>query len=240
MPAVRATTTAAVFAVVTALSACNRPAPATDNAAPGTTAEAVRDQQGDAAELEKRAIDLEQRWANMEAKVKEKNRTPTAAIRGEVKEDVANVRQAIENLKTTSPDNWWDRHTEATERTADDIEADVLRFSKGKKVSEGVIKPEPVGTSAGFEERRNQFVSRLRARIDALEEGLTNVKVDGPLETELEDTRARIDKLQDDLDRLRTVSSNDWWDVSSKRVGEYIDRVERSISRLDDDKAKSE
>ena len=70
-----------------------------------------------------------------------------------------------------------------------------------------------------------------------MEERLKDVKADGPQETELEDTRARIDKLQDDLDRLRNVSPEEWWDVSTARVREYIDRVERSIGRLDNDEA---
>jgi chromosome segregation ATPase len=229
-------TTIAAIAVGITVSACNRPEPAQESAGRDTAAVALSERNEDAAVLEKRVVDIELRWTEMDAKVKEQDRTPTAALRAEVKEDVANVRQAVANLKTTSPENWWDRHEEATERTADDIEADVLRFAKGKKPVAPAPKPEPVGTSAGFEERRNQFVARLRARIDALEESLTAVKVEGALQTELEDTRARIDKLQDDLDRLRNVSSDEWWSVSSKRVGEYIDRVERSIRRLDDDK----
>jgi len=48
---------------------------------------------------------------------------------------------------------------------------------------------------------------------------------------------ARIDKLQDDLDRLPSVSADEWWDVSAALVRGYIDRVERSIGRLDNDKS---
>ena len=81
-------------------------------------------------------------------------------------------------------------------------------------------------------------VSRLRARVDAMEEQLDRMKAKGALETELQDTRARIDKLQEDLDNLRNVSPDDWWDVSSERVTQYIDRVQESIKRLDDNKAQ--
>jgi hypothetical protein len=63
------------------------------------------------------------------------------------------------------------------------------------------------------------------------------VKPSGSAGTELDDTRARIDKLQDDLDRLRAVDADDWWDVSEKRVSDYMDRVEQSIGRLDNDRA---
>ena len=52
----------------------------------------------------------------------------------------------------------------------------------------------------------------------------------------MEDTRARVNKLKDDVDRLRNASADDWWEISAKRVSEYIDRVEDSIRRLDDNK----
>jgi hypothetical protein len=50
------------------------------------------------------------------------------------------------------------------------------------------------------------------------------------LETELQDTKARIDELQEDLDELRGVSPDAWWDVSSERVGEYIEASRRRSS----------
>jgi TolA-binding protein len=235
MPYTKIPMTLAMAAAV-AVTACNRPEPAQEAATESASAARTLDRNEEAAKLEKRVIDLEQEWMEMQVEVKEDQRTPTAALHAEVKEDVVNVREAVANLKTTSPDNWWERHVEATERTVKDVEADVLRLAKAKTAPAPVVKPEPVGTTASFEERRTQFVAGVRARVDALEERLKDVKVDGPQETELEDTRARIDKLQDDLDRLRTVSPDEWWDVSSKRVGEYIDRLERSIRRLDDDK----
>jgi hypothetical protein len=73
-----------------------------------------------------------------------------------------------------------------------------------------------------------------------MEEQLDKTKARGALETELRDTKARVDKLQEDLDKLRTVSPDDWWDASSERVSEYIDRVEASIKRLDDNKVQTE
>ena len=229
-----------IFAMAAAMTlpACNRPeSPAEEQATAERPADVdVSERNEDAAELEKRVAEIEQKWTEMQAEVKEESRTPTAALRNEVKEDVANVREAVADLKTTSPTNWWERHEQATERTLEDIEEDVQRFAKGKTPVSSV-KPEPVGTTAGFEERRDAWVASARARIDGMEERLKDVKADGPQETELQDVRARIDKLQDDLDRLRNVSSDEWWDVSTARVREYIDRVERSIGRLDNDKA---
>jgi hypothetical protein len=226
----------AIAAAVTT-AACDRSEPtAAGSTEPDRSANAVQERTDKTAELEKRTIDIEREWTEMESKVKEEARTPTGGLRAEVKEDVANVREAVADLKTTTPENWWERHERALEQTADDIRADVMRLAQRKTLPEPEVKAEPVGTS-GFDQRRSQFINRVRARVDAMEEALHNVKGDGALDTELEDTRARIDKLQGDLDNLRNVSQDEWFDVSSERVGEYIDRVERSISRLDDDRA---
>lgn len=229
----------AVVAVVSALGApaCNRP-PAEERAAASETAEdrSVRQRNDDVAGLDKRVAELERKWTEMQAEVKEENLKPTAALREEVREDVTNVKDAVAGLKTTTLENWWERHERATEQTLDDIEADVQRFAKGAAQSTRAATTQPVGTG-GFEERRNAWVASARARLDAMEERLNDVKADGARETELQDTRARIDKLQDDLDRLRSASADEWWDVSTARVREYIDRVERSIGRLDNDKS---
>jgi hypothetical protein len=230
--------TTAVALVAIAATACNRQESATEKVQDKAT-EVAQTRNRDQAELEKRVADLELRWKDMESKVQEKNRTPTVALRDEVKEDVAAARDAVENLKTTTPDNWWDRHEAATARTLDDIEADVRRFVPNARAAREEPKAAPVGTASSFDQGRAEFVDTARARIDAFESQLKDVKASGARQTELEDTRARIDKLQDDLDRLKTVNADDWWDLSEKRVGEYIDRVERSIGRLDNDKAAS-
>jgi DNA repair exonuclease SbcCD ATPase subunit len=224
--------------IATTAFACSRQQSATEQVR-NQAAEVAQTRDHDQAELEKRVAELERRWSQMESKVREKSRTPTAALQGEVKEDVAAARQAVTNLKTTTPDNWWERHETATARTLDDIEADVRRFVPNTRAPREEPNAAPIGTASSFDQRRAEFVDRARARIDALESQLKDVKASGARETELEDTRARIDKLQDDLDRLKTVDAKDWWDLSEKRVSEYIDRVERSIGRLDNDKASS-
>jgi hypothetical protein len=230
----------AAAAVALMMPACNRPEPTREQATPATREDAAAELQrkriDDTAQMEKRVVDLERRWSEMQNKIVEKSSTPTAALRAEVKEDVNNARQAVEDLKTTTPDNWWERHEHVMERTAADIEADVRWFTKGQPTaSTAVQEPETPVQAAPFESRRDRFVTRLRARVDAMEEQLKTVSARGAQETELEDTRARVTKLKEDVDRLRNSSADDWWDISSKRVTEYIDRVERSIRRLDDD-----
>jgi hypothetical protein len=235
-------TSGAVAAGLTVMGCDTGPAVESDRAdvkVAEATAAQQRERSEEAAELERRAANLESQWTEMQTKVQTRGRTATAGLREEVQEDVKNARAATADLRTTTEENWWDRHEHALERSVSDVQADVQRLTKQKTTPEPTEKAEPVGTAAGFNERRDSFVSRLRARVDAMEEQLDKAKARGALETELEDTRARIDKLQEDLDHLRNVSPDDWWDVSSERVAEYIDRVEASIKRLDDNKAQN-
>ena len=232
----------AASAVVMTL-ACNAPEPARDSSADEraraetAAADAARERNDEAAEIEKRAVDLERRWTEMEGKLAGKSVKATTALRAEVKEDVTNVRAAVADLKTTTPQNWWERHERAMEQTAKDIEADVRPFVKGQPEAKPAPATETAVAAAPFESRRDQFVARLRARADRMEAQLKDVKAEGARETELKDTRARVEKLKDDIDRLGKASADDWWKISVARVREYIDRVEDSIQRLDDDKA---
>ena len=77
----------------------------------------------------------------------------------------------------------------------------------------------------------------LRARVDSMEEQLKNVHVLGcQWRRSWKIRRARANKLKEDVGRLERASADDWWDISAKRVSEYIERVERSVERLDNDK----
>ena len=199
-----------------------------------------RERSEEAAELERRAANLESQWTEMQTKVKTRERTATTELRAEVEEDVKNARAAVADLKTTTQENWWERHERALEKSVSDVRTDVQRLTKQKTMPEPAEKAEPVGTVGGFAARRDAFVTRLRASVDAMEEQLDKTEAKGALETELQDTKARIDKLQGDLDELRRVSPDAWWGVSSERVGEYIERVEASINRLDDNKTQTD
>jgi DNA repair exonuclease SbcCD ATPase subunit len=233
------TIAAVVAALMTPACKGQEPAgPAREGSASADTAatELQRKRNDEAATLEKRVADLERRWTEMESKIAEKSAAPTAGLKAEVREDVKNVREAVADLKTTTPENWWERHEQVMERTARDIEEDVRRFAKAPASSGTAREPETPANAAPFESRRDRFVTRLRARVDAMEDQLKDVRARDAQKTELEDTRARVNKLKDDVDRLGKASADDWWDISAKRVSEYVDRLEDSIRRLDDNK----
>jgi hypothetical protein len=229
------------LALTLAIGACNRQATerTEEPAAVDRTAELQRERDAEITRLNERIADVERDYAEANKEVVSGDRTATPGLREELKEDVTNVKKAVGDLATTTPENWWERHEAAMRRTAEDIEADVRRLA-GKitieppRATEGTAG-ENVST-APFTSRRDTFVADLRARVDAYEEALKGVKARGAQETELEDTRARVKKLGEDVDRLRSASAEDWWDVSKARVTEYVDRVQNSVDRLDDDK----
>jgi hypothetical protein len=231
-------TIAAVAALM--VSACGSPEPAREPAREEPTsesAEAVRQRarEDDTAQLEKRVADLERRWTEMQSKVAAKTAAPAKAMMADVDEDMKSIRQAVADLKTTTPENWWERHERAVNRAFEDVEEDVRRFAKGKRPAAAPTEPDATGAPGPLESRRDTFVARMRARVDAMEEQLKGVRAQNAQETQLDDLRARIDKLRNDLERLGKASAADWWDISSRRVTEYIDRLEKSVARLDND-----
>jgi hypothetical protein len=243
MKAYREVIGAVVLSTAFASGACNRDATPTTTTNSGVPTEQTTDLQRErteaVADLNQRVAKVESEYVENEGEVKSGARTATSGLREELREDVGNVKQAIADLNTTTADNWWDRHESAMKRTADDIEADVRRLAGNTVLQQ---KKEEVGTrgedpaAAPFESRRDSFVVDLRTRVDAMKAALDKVKASGARETELDDTRARVAKLEDDLDRLKSASADDWWDVSRKRVTEYVDRLESSVERLDDNK----
>ncbi len=219
---------------------CNKAEPPREAARPEPTraetaaAELQRKRTDEGANLEKRIAELQQKWRETEVRIADKKVTANAAVREEVREDIDNVRQAAAELQTTTAENWWERHERVMERTADDIEEDVRRLTKSKRAPAAAREPVAAPGAAPFESRRDRFVAALKARADAMEEQLKNVRAKGALATELEDTRARVSKLQEDVDKLGSASADDWWDISAARVRDYIARVDDSIGRLGD------
>ena len=243
MNAYREVIGAVVISTAFAGAACNREATTTNTTATTErTTDLQRERTDAVTDLNNRVTRVEREYVENEGEVKSGARTATSGLREELREDVGNVKKAIADLDTTTAENWWDRHETAMKHTADDIEADVRRLA-GKTVLQQ--KKEEVGTggedpaAAPFESRRDAFVVDLRTRVDAMKAALDKVTAKGAQETELDDTRARVKKLEDDVDRLKSASADEWWDVSRKRVTEYVDRLEASVERLDDNKPKT-
>ncbi len=197
-----------------------------------------KERRDDIASFTERVAQLERDYADKTAVLASGRRTATQSLREEVQEDVNNVKQAVANLGTTTADNWWTREEDAMRATLDDVAADVKRF--GARVAESApAAPGETAATAPFTSRRDSFVAEMKGRVDALAKALDNVKAKGARETELNDTRARVKKIGADLDRLAAATADDWWDVSRDRVRDYLDRVETSIKRLDDNKPKA-
>lgn len=234
------------LALVLATAACNRDAKETrketvkeDAKVADVAKDVERKRNDEIARLNDRVARIERDYSDKAATVASGKRTATAGLREEVQEDVNNVKQAVVNLSTTTSDNWWEREEDAMRATVDDVAADVKRLA-GKINEPAPAAPGETPATAPFTSRRDSFVAEMKGRIDGLDRALDRVKAKGPRETELTDTRARVKKIGEDLDRLARASADDWWDVSRDRVADYVDRVEASVKRLDDNKPRAE
>ena len=206
--------------------------------------ELQRQREEDLAKMDARVAAVEREYQEQRAERPSgtAGTTATAGLRSEVKSDVSDVRKAVDNLRTTTPENWWDRHMAALRMGVDDVESDVKRFT-GTRTLPGPPKTSRVADASGepvstepFTSSRDKFVADMHVRVDAMKKALDNVKASGSRKTELDDLRARVNKLGDDIDSLKAASAEDWWALSKARVSDYIDRVEKSVSRLDDNK----
>ena len=235
------------LALALAGAACNRPATNQSETATRTepaqpvdrTAELQQRHQDEIAKLDSRVAEIDGKYTEKISKVQSGRRTATTGLQEEVKEDVTNVKQAVADLRTTTPENWWEREEHAMMRTVDDIDADVRRLAGKVETArpQGTTGTTAEGVStAPFESRRDRLVADLRARAEAMERALDNIKAKGARETEINDTKARVNKLHDDADRLASAKADDWWDVSKARVTDYVDRVQASVDRLDNNK----
>jgi hypothetical protein len=250
MPYAKMTTIGALALAIASATGCSRETPPAEDTSineaaereADRVAELQRERADEVARMDERVANLERDY-NEEAAAQPRGTSGGAArnVRDELKEDVTNVREAVDDLRTTTAENWWERHERALKRSADDIEEDVRAFAGARAIpaaprdDRAIEAPSTVGGDpAPFTSTRDAFVTALRVRVDAMDKALSGVKARGARETELEDLRARLDKLGEDVDELRSASAEDWWNITKQRVAEYIDRVEGSVARVDD------
>ena len=81
-------------------------------------AELQQERNDEIARLNTRVTEIERDYMEATQKVESGNRTATAGLREELKEDVANIKEAVNDLGSTTPENWWERHEEAMRQTA--------------------------------------------------------------------------------------------------------------------------
>ena len=233
------------LALTIAVGACGRdpaqPVPPPVDPQAERAAQAERQREQDLSRLDDRVAAIERSYEEKSAGIPQGTAGKTAAgrLHEDVKGDVADVKDAVKDLRTTTAENWWDRYETAVTKAADEVESDVKVLS-GTKMLPASKMPARVADGSGqtvstapFTSRRDKFVADMRMRFGAMNKALDNVKATGPRKTALQDLRARVTKLADDVDRLGSASADDWWDLSKTRVSDYVDRVEKSVARLD-------
>jgi hypothetical protein len=232
---------AVLVTAVCCITACSRQqntgnADRTGDANRVAPTEAQRDRGADVNRLQQRLDDVDRKWAVQEKKLARERASATAAMRTEVTEDLTNARQAIDKLRTTTPENWWDREEAVLKQTTTELERDVQRFTGRPIPPDAQTKPKSTEHDTAFAARRDQVINDLQPRVDAMKKQLDRISAKGSENTERKDTRARVDKLSDDLAELRNATPDDWWKISRDRVADYVDRLEKSVGRLDNNK----
>lgn len=215
-------------------------------------ADAQRDRENDIAKMDERVTRLQRDYDEKSAARPRgtSGSNATARLQDDVRDDMNGVKKAVDDLRTTTAENWWDRHERAMKEAADEIDRDVRRFATGRSAAaaprdrrdmkdnvKDMVREDRNGqpvSNAPFASARDRFVTDMQARVDGWNRSLDNVKANGARKTELDDLKARINKIDDDIDHLKTAEADDWWDLSKARVNDYIERVEKSIARLDD------
>jgi len=248
-------TAAGVMAFAFAMSGCSREATLHDTTEPNSNLSVKEDRAADERRQREHELSiLDDRVSALDRHYREDQEKraarPTATagartagrLREDVTSDVDDVKNAVEGLRTTTVENWWTRHESAMKKAADDVEGDVRDFTRTRTLppaQKDATTRDAAGqavSTAPFTSNRDKFVADMRVRIDAMDKALDNVKATGPRKTELDDLRARVKKLGDDVDRLKSASAEEWWNISKDRVSDYIARVEKSVGRLDDNK----
>ena len=249
----RRDTAIGVLALTLAAGACNRQAAMnqSDNAsaAPVTrqadrAAELQRQRDEDLAKLDARVAALERDYqqARDARPSGTAGTTATSPLRGEAKSDVHDVTEAVEQ-----PPNHDARKLVGARSGRD--EACDRRRRGGRQTRHRSAKPAD-STQGGSCRRRvgaagqhcavhveSRQVRRRHACTGGCDEqGPRHREGQGSAENGSDDLHARVNKLGEDLDRLKSASAEDWWDVSKGRVEDYIARVEKSVHRIPDQK----
>ena len=236
--------TAVFVTAVLSITACSRQqttgnADRTGDANRVATTDAQRDRDADINRLQQRLDEVNRKWGDQQKKLEQERASATASMRKEVTQDVNNARQAIGNLRTTTPANWWEREEDVLRQTTAELERDVQRFTGRPIRPDTQTKPKSTEGDTAFAASRDQFINNLQPRVDAMKKQLGRVNAKGTENTERKDIRARVNKLSDDLATLRNATPDDWWTISRDRVSDYLDRLEKSVNRLSDNKPKS-
>ena len=100
--------TVSTIALSLIAGACNRDAAEsrepTTRTEPDRGAELQQKRSDDISQLDKRVVEIERDYAEANQKVVSGEKAATAGLREEVKEDVTNVKKAVGDLRTTTPE----------------------------------------------------------------------------------------------------------------------------------------
>lgn len=215
--------------VVSAMAAgCGRTEPTAENA-PREAAETGPATDQEVAEFENRLDALERDWNAAQERLGDQAASTAAAARRTIDEELRELRASIDELRTTTAQNWWDRQERQLERTAERVQQDVRRVARSWTPAEASDEVATSGETSDWRARRDALVSGLERRIRDMEEALEGLD---PRDPGVEQARERVQHMKDDAERVRGASEDGWWEITKARIRVSLDRVDAAIDRL--------
>jgi hypothetical protein len=221
----------ALVATTVAAAACNRPNQDVDDAR--TNAEPAADTRAqDAEDLDRRLAELERKWQDVQTRVSNEAAAATATARARIEDDLMMAREALGELRTTTAENWLERQERQLERMAERVEQDVRTVARNWTPSRDTDEVGTTGDQSDWAQRRDALVARTERRVREMETALAELDPRDADQPDVESTRARVQHMKEDTDRLRRASDAEWWDLTKERLNAYLERLDAAIDRL--------
>jgi peptidoglycan hydrolase CwlO-like protein len=229
---------AALLAGIVIAAGCTR----TENATTGT-ADRTADQAAMQREREEYANKLEQRISQMESRLAQMKgsagqNTRTNDRLEDIQESLKELREEVADLRRpTAGTEWWPMTERYVERDAQRVETGVRGPNTGSAARTDTTTTPATGTltDAELATRRDQFVQRMQAQIDQLEQELNNAPANRVRGGDIEGVRSELKDLRDEINDLKNVTATNWWDATKNRLDRTMNRIERSVENMGKD-----
>ena len=149
-----------------------------------------------------------------------------------IDQDFAAAKEALNELRATNAQDWWERQERQMERAAERAEQSVRSLARNWTPPENRDSVATTGTDTDWASRRDRLVTRLEERVRSMERALGQLDPRDFERQELEHTRDRIELMKEDTERVRAASEDEWWELTKERVRAQLDRLDAALDRV--------
>jgi archaellum component FlaC len=223
---------AALLAGLVVATGCSR----TDNATTGSADRAAADASARAeyaSRLEQRITDMERRVSDMKAS---SQGTKTAERVEDIQESLRELREEVAEMRRPNiGSEWWPMTERWVERDSQRVGSGIRGTNTGSAARTDTTAPPAGTTPADLAAQRDLFIKRMEAEADQLERELNNAPAKRAA-GDLDGVRSELKDLREEINELKNVTAENWWDATKKRFDRAMSRIERSIEDVGKDK----